>query len=106
MGDKQEAKTGFLYDDIYLRHLTGAGHPERPERLTELVQAVSAVVGKKVQLEFRHETPPSRQNRDRPQGVSMRELVRQSYEQPLVRQAVELFDAEVTRVQSPHNDQA
>ena len=35
----------------------------------------------------------------------MRELVRQSYEQPLVRQAVELFDAEVTRVQLPPNDQ-
>jgi len=29
-----EAKTGFLYDDIYLKHLTGNGHPEAPERLT------------------------------------------------------------------------
>ncbi|RKY07721.1 MAG: histone deacetylase [Planctomycetota bacterium] len=37
MSAKQEAKTGFLYDDIYLRHLTGAGHPERPERLTAIV---------------------------------------------------------------------
>ena len=37
MSDKQEVKTGFLYDDIYLRHLTGAGHPERPERLTAIV---------------------------------------------------------------------
>ena len=26
--------TGLLYDDIYLRHLSGnTGHPERPERL-------------------------------------------------------------------------
>ncbi len=26
-------KTGFVYGDIYLRHETGIGHPERPERL-------------------------------------------------------------------------
>jgi acetoin utilization deacetylase AcuC-like enzyme len=31
------ARTGFVYDDIYLRHQTGAGHPERPERLTAIV---------------------------------------------------------------------
>ena len=30
--------TGFLYGDIYLKHLTGAGHPERPERLTAIVE--------------------------------------------------------------------
>src|ERR1035441_2485976 len=30
-------KTGFLYSDIYLKHETGAGHPERPERLTAIV---------------------------------------------------------------------
>ena len=26
-------KTGFVYADIYLRHVPGPGHPERPERL-------------------------------------------------------------------------
>jgi acetoin utilization deacetylase AcuC-like enzyme len=31
------AGTGFLYDPIYLKHNTGAGHPERPERLTAIV---------------------------------------------------------------------
>jgi acetoin utilization deacetylase AcuC-like enzyme len=30
-------KTGFVYGDIYLQHKTGAGHPERPERLTAIV---------------------------------------------------------------------
>jgi len=30
-------KTGFLYGDIYLKHQTGAGHPERPERLTAIL---------------------------------------------------------------------
>ncbi|MFC1562114.1 histone deacetylase [candidate division KSB1 bacterium] len=28
--------TAFLYSDIYLRHLTGDGHPEKPERLTSI----------------------------------------------------------------------
>ena len=31
------AKTGFVYDEVYLRHQTSAGHPERPERLTAIV---------------------------------------------------------------------
>jgi acetoin utilization deacetylase AcuC-like enzyme len=31
------AGTGFLYDAIYLKHYTGADHPERPERLTAIV---------------------------------------------------------------------
>jgi acetoin utilization deacetylase AcuC-like enzyme len=31
-------KTGIVYDDLFLRHQTGAGHPERPERLTAIVE--------------------------------------------------------------------
>jgi acetoin utilization deacetylase AcuC-like enzyme len=34
---KAAAGTGFVYDPIYLKHNTGAGHPERPERLTTIV---------------------------------------------------------------------
>jgi len=30
-------KTGLVYGDVYLRHKTSAGHPERPERLTAIV---------------------------------------------------------------------
>lgn len=30
-------KTGFVYGDVYLRHKTSAGHPERPERLKAIV---------------------------------------------------------------------
>jgi acetoin utilization deacetylase AcuC-like enzyme len=30
-------KTGLLYGDIYLKHETGSGHPERPERLRAIV---------------------------------------------------------------------
>ena len=31
------APTGFVYDDIYLKHLQGRSHAERPERLTAIV---------------------------------------------------------------------
>lgn len=31
------AKTGFVYGDIYLKHDTGAGHPERADRLAAIV---------------------------------------------------------------------
>jgi acetoin utilization deacetylase AcuC-like enzyme/formylglycine-generating enzyme required for sulfatase activity len=31
-------KTGFIYDDIYIEHKTTPGHPERPERLVEIVK--------------------------------------------------------------------
>ena len=33
-------KTGFVYHPIYLEHLTGSWHPERPERLTAILQAL------------------------------------------------------------------
>jgi len=35
---RRPVRTGFVYDEIYLRHQTGAGHPERPERLTAIVE--------------------------------------------------------------------
>jgi len=31
-------KTGFVFDEIYLKHDTGAGHPERPDRLRAIVK--------------------------------------------------------------------
>jgi len=33
LAEPDKATTGFLYGEIYLRHKTGSGHPERPERL-------------------------------------------------------------------------
>jgi acetoin utilization deacetylase AcuC-like enzyme/formylglycine-generating enzyme required for sulfatase activity len=35
---QERLKTGFAYDDIYLRHQTGPGHPEKPQRLVAIVQ--------------------------------------------------------------------
>ncbi|UCD56735.1 MAG: histone deacetylase [Candidatus Hydrogenedentota bacterium] len=33
-------KTGLVYHPIYMEHLPGSWHPERPERLTAIVQAI------------------------------------------------------------------
>ncbi len=35
---KKTAKTGFVYDPIYLEHKTTPGHPESPERLVKIVE--------------------------------------------------------------------
>jgi len=34
--------TGFLYDDIYLKHKTTEGHPETPQRLVAVVERLKA----------------------------------------------------------------
>jgi len=35
-------KTGFLYDERYLLHRTGSGHPECPERLTAIYEGLAS----------------------------------------------------------------
>ncbi len=35
---KSKTRTGWVYDDLYLEHKTTPGHPERPERLVEIVK--------------------------------------------------------------------
>ena len=36
-------RTGLLYDQVYLKHSTGAGHPERPERLSAILDRLRRV---------------------------------------------------------------
>ncbi len=36
-GPADPGRTGFVYDEAYLKHDVGPGHPERPERLTAIV---------------------------------------------------------------------
>ena len=45
--------TGFVYSDVYLKHNTGAGHPERAERLTAIVDRLqqSGLLAEMVRLE-------------------------------------------------------
>ena len=35
-------KTAFLYDDVFLEHDTGEGHPERAERLRTMLQRLES----------------------------------------------------------------
>ena len=35
-------RTGFVYHSIYMEHFAGHGHPERPERLTAVLEAIEA----------------------------------------------------------------
>jgi acetoin utilization deacetylase AcuC-like enzyme len=40
MSMEQGKATALVYGDVYLRHLTGPGHPESPERLRAIVSAL------------------------------------------------------------------
>ena len=82
----------------------GSSFCQRPERHAELEKAVSQLVGKTIRLEFSHEVLATTKKRDRPAAVSMRDLVRKSSELPMVKRAMDLFDAEVTRVQPPKKE--
>ncbi|MCB9865185.1 MAG: histone deacetylase [Phycisphaerales bacterium] len=42
MTDQQDRATGLIWDERYLAHDTGAGHPERADRLTAIREALSA----------------------------------------------------------------
>ncbi len=52
---KPQAKTGLVYDEIYLKHQTTPGHPESPERLTAIVNRLksSGLYAKLLSLEPR-----------------------------------------------------
>jgi acetoin utilization deacetylase AcuC-like enzyme len=41
--DPANFQTGFIYDDIYLEHKTTPDHPEKPARLTAIVDRLKAV---------------------------------------------------------------
>jgi hypothetical protein len=46
----EAGRVAILYDDLFLLHQTGAGHPERPERLASVVQHLRADYGGAKQL--------------------------------------------------------
>lgn len=39
---QQTSKTGFVYDDIYLEHITTENHPEKPQRLTAIIERLQS----------------------------------------------------------------
>ncbi|MBW2721993.1 MAG: histone deacetylase, partial [Deltaproteobacteria bacterium] len=36
------AKTGLVYGEVYLKHETGRHHPEKPQRLTAIIETLEA----------------------------------------------------------------
>jgi acetoin utilization deacetylase AcuC-like enzyme len=47
------AETGLVYGEIYLKHDTGPNHPERPQRLSAIIETLEAagLLGKLVRIE-------------------------------------------------------
>ena len=73
---------------------------ERPERKARIEQVLSRLAGRTMRVDF--EVLGERQP-DKPQAQqpSLRQRMREVEQQPMVKQAVELFDAEVTRLEEP-----
>ncbi len=49
-------KVGYIYDDIYLKHDTGEGHPESPQRLTAINEYVDLIKDKLIFIKPRRAT--------------------------------------------------
>ncbi|MCU0960321.1 MAG: DNA polymerase III subunit gamma/tau [Pirellulaceae bacterium] len=77
---------------------------QRPDRKAQLEQAVARIVGHPVCVEFA--LIPEAAPAVVAPPPSMFQLMREKAQHPLVRQAVELFDAEVTRVDMPRTPTA
>lgn len=71
----------------------------RPDRKAQLEQAVSRIVGHPVRIDLA--VIPETQPQAQAPAPSKFQLMREKESHPLVRQAVELFDAEVIRVDVP-----
>jgi len=52
--------TGLVYAEVYLHHLTGSGHPERPQRLVAIIERLKAK-GLFAELELIAPRPAARQ---------------------------------------------
>ena len=79
---------------------------ERPERKARIEEALARVVGHPVRLVLDIVSdPPSPPAMRRP-PLSRRERMRQQEAHPLVRRAIELFDAEITDVEEPRDREA
>ena len=76
---------------------------ERPEQCGRLEQAVSAITGRTVRLEFQLLDSGTEQPPEKP-VVSARTRMREVHSHPMVRQAMEMFGAEVSGVGRPASD--
>ena len=79
---------------------------ERPDRLAEIEKAVAALVGGTVKVAFEVAPEADGPARSVPKtpAASTRQRLRDVSSHPIVRQAAELFGAEVTRLDEPRDD--
>jgi len=49
-------KVGYIYDDIYLKHYTGEGHPESPHRLRAINEYVDLIGDRLIHIKPRRAT--------------------------------------------------
>ncbi|MFW6171274.1 MAG: DNA polymerase III subunit gamma/tau [Planctomycetota bacterium] len=75
---------------------------EQTERKAQLERTLAHIVGRPVRLEMAVVPDPEAEQARGP-GPSMLQLTREKENDPFVRQAVELFDAEVVKVHVPRN---
>jgi DNA polymerase-3 subunit gamma/tau len=73
---------------------------ERPERKARIEQALSRITGREMRVDFEllEDTQPALR-KQAPPPPTHRQRLRQVEQQPFVRRAMELFDAEVTRLE-------
>lgn len=78
---------------------------DRPEVKRELEQTLSKRLGRAIQIEFIVAAEPDRPCPDkRTAAVSRQQRLRDLQQDPLMREAVRLFDVEVIRVEDPHGE--
>jgi hypothetical protein len=70
---------------------------EQPERKAQLEQTMARIVGRRIRIDLAIIPEPKKQQ-PAPAAPSIFQLMREKEGHPFVRQAVELFDAEVTKV--------
>ena len=73
---------------------------ERPERRARIEQALCEITGRKMRVDF--EVLEEQEQAAKPKRPpSRRQKMRDTEKHPLVRKAIELFDAEITRLEEP-----
>ena len=83
------------------KYNSGKAYCERPERQKILEQALADVSGKTIRLEFRVLSDQTAEEGPAPPVLTVRQRTREAHSHPLVRQAVEIFGAEVANVDLP-----
>jgi len=78
---------------------------ERPEPFAQIRQALCDVTGAEILLEFRQIEADASPNQPVPKPVSRQQRLREVAREPIVQQAIELFDAEVTDVVDPSSSE-